>query len=57
MLCENCRLGTTVEISLTVGGHLVSLVSCSHCDKRIWQADGKGVEVNHVLTMANGMRK
>ncbi|CAG4928151.1 unnamed protein product, partial [Acidithrix sp. C25] len=57
VLCENCRLGTTVEISLNIGGHNVTLRSCSHCEKRIWNADGDSVEVSEVLTLATALRR
>lgn len=44
-----------VAIALDVHGQKQTLRSCSHCDLRLWEADGGATTLNDVLdTIAQG---
>ena len=43
-----CR-GPLVSISLRIEGNEMDMRSCSRCDMRFWQHEGKDVELRDVL--------
>jgi hypothetical protein len=47
--CERCG-GSLVSITLTVGGELRTMCSCSQCDHRTWLADGRRIGLDGVLS-------
>lgn len=52
MSCPNCRTSQLVEIGMNVGENRVTMHSCSRCDTRWWERDGRRVAVNGVLELA-----
>jgi hypothetical protein len=56
MSCPNCRVSQLVEIGMNVGENRVTMHSCSRCDTRWWERDGRRVAVNGVLQLATVRR-
>lgn len=53
MKCPACRIRELVVIQIRVGGELLKLHSCSHCDKRWWQSLDGSLTLNSVLSLAH----
>ena len=54
MSCPNCKASTLVEIALTVGRRPVTMRSCSGCDTRSWDSEGRSLHLEGVLALASG---
>ncbi len=52
MGCPNCRRGRLVEISLVLSESKVTMHSCSRCDTRWWDRDGRRLPLGQVLDLA-----
>jgi len=52
MSCPVCRDKRLVEIQLTLRGSVVTMHSCSHCDTRWWDTDGRRVGLTGVFDLA-----
>jgi hypothetical protein len=52
MRCPACRTARLVEIGLTVGERSVVMRSCSACDRRWWQAEGRPARLDRILALA-----
>jgi transcriptional regulator NrdR family protein len=53
MKCPACRTRELVVIQIRVGGELLKLHSCSHCDRRWWQGVDGSLTLDGVLSLAN----
>jgi transcription elongation factor Elf1 len=53
MKCPRCKRSRLVEISVTLGEHRVTMRSCSRCDIRWWESDGKSLPLPGVLKLAS----
>lgn len=53
MSCPTCRVVDVTEITLQLGGRLVTMHSCRRCEARWWDEEGTRVALRHVLTLVN----
>ncbi len=52
MRCPTCRVPQVTEISLTLKGSSVTMHSCTRCETRWWDQEGRRVALHHVLRLA-----
>ena len=52
MTCPRCSGSRLVEIELVVDQRRVTMRSCSRCDTRWWDSDGKSIPLRSVLDSA-----
>ena len=52
MSCPNCRTKKLVEIAMTLRERRVVRHSCSSCELRWWDVEGKLVDLDNVLELA-----
>ena len=52
MGCPVCSTKQLVEIDITLGEARVTMHSCSRCDTRWWDRNGRRVNVDGVLELA-----
>jgi hypothetical protein len=52
MPCPVCRDKQLVEITLQVGERNLILRSCSHCETKWWENEGREVGLENVLAAA-----
>lgn len=52
MPCPTCRDKQLVEITLQVGAKSLILRSCSTCETKWWESDGRQVGLENVLEAA-----
>ncbi|MDP9070373.1 MAG: hypothetical protein M3N68_03625 [Actinomycetota bacterium] len=52
MMCPSCSGSRLVQIELVVDQRRVTMRSCSRCDTRWWQSDGKTIALPSVLDRA-----
>jgi transposase-like protein len=52
MACPVCRASRIVEIGLTLKGSRITMHSCSRCETRWWDNDGKRVHLEAVFDLA-----
>jgi uncharacterized protein YodC (DUF2158 family) len=50
--CPRCHDSHVVDIKLTLGGSRLTMHSCSGCECRWWDEEGKPVGLREVLTLA-----
>lgn len=51
MTCPTCRSVELVEIRLTVRDKLVTMHSCSTCENRWWDSEGRRLSLPSVLEL------
>jgi transposase-like protein len=51
MTCPSCRSTALVEIRLTLHDQLVTMHSCSTCERRWWDKGGQQVSLPSVLEL------
>jgi len=56
MTCPNCRGARLVQIGLRLKERKVTMHSCSRCDTRWWDSDGKRLGLTNVLDLATVRR-
>ena len=56
MKCPRCKTSRPVEIAVTIRDQEVTMRSCSRCDSRWWDSEGKSLALPHVLEMATTQR-
>ena len=56
MNCPRCRASRLVLIDLELKGEPVRLHSCSTCDTRWWEQDGRQIPLDGVLELATVRR-
>jgi len=56
MTCPNCRGARLVQIGLRLKERRVTMHSCSRCDTRWWDSDGKRLGLTNVLDLATVRR-
>lgn len=52
MSCPVCRDKRLVEIHVNLRGSQLTLRSCSHCETRWWETDGRQVPLTNVFELA-----
>lgn len=55
--CPQCRHGRLVEIELTLADRQVVMRSCSECDTRWWDAEGRSSGLSEVLALASSGKR
>ena len=56
MKCPRCKTSHLMEIVTTIRDQEVTMRSCSRCDSRWWDSDGKPVALPEVLELAAKQR-
>lgn len=56
MTCPRCKASRLVEIGVTVGERQLTMRSCSACDSRWWDSDGKALALPGVIELATARR-
>ena len=52
MVCPVCRGGRMVEIGVNLRDAKLTMHSCSKCETRWWESDGRRVELDGVFSLA-----
>lgn len=55
MRCPKCR-NRLVEIAVSLGDTELTMHSCSRCDARWWDQDGRLIDLQSVLALAASRR-
>jgi hypothetical protein len=53
--CGSCGQARLVELEMRAkGGQLLTMLSCTRCESRVWLADGQPVVMSEVLKLTAG---
>lgn len=54
MKCPRCKTSRLVEIEVTLREQRVTMHSCSRCDNRWWESEGRSLGLPSVVELATG---